>query len=335
VSALHGDVSRRMWHSLWPDRPVEQVPIGHVTNGVHVPTWIAPEMGELLDSHLGREWRLRPWEPEVWDGVASIPDSLLWAVHCLLKKRLIQFARESELSEFLRHHRRGSSVVVDELLDPDALTIGFARRFATYKRGDLVFRDLDRARRMFMAHDKPVQIIYSGKAHPQDYGGGEIIRRVIAAANDPVLGSHVTFIPNYGIDVAKYLVQGVDLWLNTPRRPREASGTSGQKVPLNGGINLSTVDGWWCEGYNGKNGWNIGDPNRTYPSEWEQDQQDHESLFRLLENEIVPLYYHRDPDGLPTRWIAMMKESLRSVGQAFSSHRMLRDYTIKYYWPTT
>ncbi|MBN1944583.1 MAG: alpha-glucan family phosphorylase [Bradymonadales bacterium] len=333
VSALHGDVSRRMWHSLWPNQEVDQVPIGHITNGVHIETWIASEMRELLDSHLGVEWRQKPWDPKVWERVESIPDSLLWAVHCLLKTRLVKYARESELNEYLRHHKRGA-LVVEHLLDPDALTIGFARRFATYKRGDLIFRDLDRARRLFTNPDRPVQILFSGKAHPQDFGGGEIIRRVVAAANDPMLGDHVTFIPNYGIEVARLLVQGVDVWLNTPRRPREASGTSGQKVPLNGGINISTVDGWWCEGFNGKNGWNIGDPHRSYSSEWDHDQQDHESLMRILEHEIIPLYYDRDADGLPKKWIAMMKESLRSVGQAFSSHRMVRDYATRYYWPT-
>jgi starch phosphorylase len=202
--------------------------------------------------------------------VDHIPDSLLWAVLGILKRRLITYARKSVVQQRMRHRQyRGLSM--DSVLDPDTLTIGFARRFATYKRGDLIFRDLERARRLFANASRPVQILFAGKAHPQDYGGGDVLQRVVEATYDPVLSGHVVFLPDYGIDVARHLVQGVDVWLNTPRRPREASGTSGQKVPLNGGINVSTIDGWWCEGYNGENGWNIGDDRADQGPEWEQE----------------------------------------------------------------
>jgi len=330
VSKLHGDVSRAMWNGLWPDRPRDEVPIGHITNGVHVPSWIAPEMAALLDSQLGDDWRKLPWEPSSWAGVDGIPDSLLWAVHNLLKERLLKFAWKKEISRTLRGTHRGRLEV--DPFDTDMLTIGFARRFATYKRGDLLFRDMERARQLLANRDRPVRILFAGKAHPQDWGGGDVLQRVIKASQDPVLARHVVFLQNYGIDVARYLVQGVDVWLNNPRRPREASGTSGQKVPLNGGINLSTVDGWWCEGYDGSNGWNIGD-ERHFGSQDEQDSFDYEALMSLLQHNIVPLYYDRDPDGLPRKWIAMMKRSLQSVACGFNSDRMVYEYATRYYWP--
>jgi starch phosphorylase len=331
VSDLHGQVTREMWRGLWPDRPVDDVPITHITNGVHIPTWMAPEMGEMLDSQLGESWRDAQWDPEVWEKVLDIPDSLFWAVHMQLKRRLIHFARARAVMTRIRQDRRVMSEL--ERLDPEALTIGFARRFATYKRGDLLFRDWERAKRLLANPDRPVQIFFAGKAHPQDIGGGEIIARIIKASRDPVLSNHVFFIPDYSIEVAKYLVRGVDLWLNTPRRPREASGTSGQKVPLNGGINASTVDGWWCEGFNGANGWNIGDTH-VFPSDWEQDQRDLEALYYMLESEIVPLFYDRDVDGIPRGWIGRMKESMRSIAWRFGSDRMVRDYVERLYWPS-
>jgi starch phosphorylase len=331
VSELHGRISRAMWQVLWPEKAVDDVPIRHITNGVHVPTWIAPEMGELFDSQMGDAWRRRPWDPASWEGVDHIPDSLLWAVLGILKRRLITYARKSVVQQRMRHRQyRGLSM--DSVLDPDTLTIGFARRFATYKRGDLIFRDLERARRLFANASRPVQILFAGKAHPQDYGGGDVLQRVVEATYDPVLSGHVVFLPDYGIDVARHLVQGVDVWLNTPRRPREASGTSGQKVPLNGGINVSTIDGWWCEGYNGENGWNIGDDRADQGPEWEQDQRDYDALFHVLENEIVPRYYDHDADGLPSRWLKVVKASIKSVGCHFNSLRMVRDY-VSLYWP--
>jgi starch phosphorylase len=330
VSELHGAVSRGMWHGLWPERPVEAVPIGHITNGVHIPTWMAPEMAALLDSQLGDVWRTRPWDPEAWAGVADIPDSLLWAVHLMLKQRLLSLAWRKEVSRRLRNAQRPRLDL--DVFDPDVLTIGFARRFATYKRGDLLFRDLDRARRVLASSERPVRILFSGKAHPQDPGGADVLQRVVEATRDPVLSRHVFFLQNYGMDVARYLVQGVDVWLNTPRRPREASGTSGQKVPLNGGVNASTVDGWWCEAYDGHNGWNIGD-QRDFHSDHDHDQADFEALYWVLEQRVLPMYYGRDPDGLPRQWIAIMKRSLATVAPRFNSHRMVREYAERMYWP--
>ena len=332
VSKLHGAVSRSMWAALWPDRPVEQVPIGHVTNGVHVPTWIAPEMADLLDSHLGDGWRRTPWEAAVWDGVDEIPDSVLWAVHQLLKRRLLEYSWEKVTARRLQRHVRGR-IPAMEVFNSEALTIGFARRFATYKRGDLLFKDIERARRVLGDPDRPIQLIFAGKAHPQDIGGGDVLQRVVLAGRDPVLRNNVMFLDNYGIDVARYLVQGVDVWLNNPRRPREASGTSGQKVPLNGGINASTVDGWWCEGYEGDNGWNIGD-ERDFSSHEEHDRADLEALYYILQQEIAPLYYRRDPDGIPRGWVKKMKSSLKSVARAFNSDRMILDYANQFYWPS-
>ena len=331
VSALHGEVSRSMWVGLWPGRKPEEVPIAHITNGVHIPTWIASEMADLLDSHLGSAWRERSWDESVWEGVDDIPDSVLWAVHCSLKRRLLEFAWRRTMGRRLQHDRPGRLEHL-EMFDTDALTIGFARRFATYKRGDILFRDLGRARALMANQQRPVQVLFAGKAHPQDFGGGAVLQRVVQAGHDEVLSRHVVFIENYGISVARYLVQGVDLWLNTPRRPREASGTSGQKVPLNGGINASTIDGWWCEGYDGENGWNIGD-TRTFGSQEEQDRVDYETLIALLENEIIPTYYDRDPDGVPRKWVKRMKASLKSVAPRFNSDRMVRDYARRYYWP--
>lgn len=333
VSQLHCDVSRKMWHCLWEERSQDDVPIRHVTNGVHISTWMAPEIGELLDAHIGKTWRTEPWKPEVWDGVEDIPDSLLWAVHLLLKRRLLDYAREQVVTEQIRNRqlRRRRELVV-RAQNADVLTVGFARRFATYKRGDLFFRDLERAKNILTSPDQPVRILFAGKAHPQDFGGGGIIQNIIRATRDHVLGPHVLFLPNYDMAVAKHLVQGVDVWLNTPRRPREASGTSGQKVPLNGGINVSTIDGWWPEGYDGNNGWNIGGTD-PFNSEWDQDEHDSADLYRLMETEIVPRYYDRCVDGLPRKWIKMMKTSLRTIAHAFSAKRMVRDYAHQLYWP--
>jgi glycogen phosphorylase len=331
VSELHGHVSRRMWHALWPGRALEEVPIGHITNGVHVPTWMALEMAELLDSQLGRGWRDRCWDEALWQRVREIPDSLLWAVHNLLKRRLVEFARQRVRHDLSLTPQKPFGLSSERILDPEWLTIGFARRFATYKRGDLLFRDMDRARRVLANPERPIQLLFAGKAHPQDFGGSEIIRNVIRASQDPVLRSHVVFLPDYGMNVAKYLVHGVDVWLNNPRRPREASGTSGMKGPLNGAINLSTVDGWWPEAYNGTNGWNIGD-DRHSDSEWEQDHRDQDALYWLLENQIAPLYYRRDTDGLPRKWLQFMKRSIETITPAFNSDRMVREYA-RLYWP--
>ena len=331
VSALHGEVSRTMWADLWPDKDPKDTPIGHITNGVHIPTWIASEMADLLDSHLGGDWRERSWDEAVWDGVDNIPDAVLWAVHCSLKKRLLEFAWRQTMARRLRVQRPGRLRGL-ELFDTDALTIGFARRFATYKRGDLLFRDMDRARSLLANPQRPVQILFAGKAHPHDWGGGSVLQRVVLAGRDDELSHHVVFLEDYGINVAQYLVQGVDLWLNTPRRPREASGTSGQKVPLNGGINASTIDGWWCEGYAGDNGWNIGD-TRAFGSQEEQDNADYHSLMNVLENEVIPAYYERDPNGVPRKWVKIMKASLKSVAPRFNSNRMVRDYAQGSYWP--
>lgn len=331
VSELHGAVSRGMWTDIWPGKGASEVPIGHVTNGVHIPTWMAGEIADILDAHLGDGWREKPWDPASWAEVDNIPNSILWAVHSLLKKRMLRFAWRQSMGRRLRQHTRGRFAEVDHF-DPEALTIGFARRFATYKRGALIFRDMDRARALLANAERPIQLLFAGKAHPQDFGGGDVLQQVVKASQDSVLRHHVVFLEDYGIGVARHLVQGVDVWLNNPRRPREASGTSGQKVPLNGGLNMSTVDGWWCEGYDGTNGWNVGQ-SVDYSSHGDHDAADYHSLMSVLEHEVAALYYDRDPDGIPRRWVQRMKASLRSVAPRFNSNRMVRDYARNYYWP--
>ncbi|MCS6844969.1 MAG: alpha-glucan family phosphorylase [Caldilineales bacterium] len=334
VAALHGEVSRDMWRWLWPDTPTDEVPITHITNGVHTLTWLSPEMQALLDRHLGADWLERCHEPAVLDRIYQIPDEEFWAATRAAKERLVQFVRRRARARALRHGE--SPEVLDEierLFSSDELLIGFARRFATYKRATLIFRDLERIRRIVHDPQRPVRMLFSGKAHPADDAGKAYIQQIVAIARSPEFWDKVGFIEDYDMAVARYLVQGVDLWLNNPRRPREASGTSGQKAAMNGIPNCSVLDGWWVEGYNGRNGWAIGEA-RNYMDEQTQDEADARSLYRLLENEIIPLYYDRGEDGIPHGWVQVAKEAMRSTLWDFSTARMVQEYTTRMYMPT-
>jgi glycogen phosphorylase len=333
VSALHGRVSRGMWADLWRGRGEEEVPIGHVTNGVHALSWLAPAMHDLYDRHLGPSWEGRLSEPEVWADVARIEDGELWETHQVLKARLRDFVRRRVARQCAR--RAESPGAVEEArqaLRPEVLTIGFARRFAAYKRSTLLLRDPGRLARLLNDPARPVQLIFAGKAHPHDEPGKQLLREVARLGADPRFAGRVVFVEDYDMDVARHLVQGVDVWLNTPRRPLEACGTSGQKVVLNGALNLSVPDGWWAEAYDGSNGFVIG-RGETHVSPEVQDARDAEALYRALENEVVPLYYDRDNDGLPRGWIARMKRAIRTLGWRFNSDRMVMDYVRRCYLP--
>lgn len=337
VSQLHGEVSRNMWHILYPYKTEEQVPIGSITNGVHAPTWTAPLMNDLYRQYLGTDWQERVTETATWEKVDGIPDEELWGCHQILKSSLITYTHQKvKQSRELRGEEKERIQAAENLLDPNILTLGFARRFSLYKRAYLLLSDPDRALRIFGNEERPVQIIFAGKAHPADEEGKRIIQRVMEWCKHPALQNRVAFIEDYDMYTGQKLVQGVDVWLNNPRRPLEASGTSGQKVCFNGGINFSVLDGWWREAYqadaNGKalNGWAIGEDAHTSDQAL-QDRIDSESLYQLLETEIVPLYYDRDAKGLPTRWIQMMKASIKTNAPVFNTHRMVKEYLEKVY----
>jgi starch phosphorylase len=334
VSELHGQVSRKMWQYLWPDRTVENVPITHVTNGVHTYTWLARRMRLLFDRYLGSDWFDHLDDPDVWDLVNNIPDEQLWAVRQHLKRKLVAYVREYARKRWVRGGWQPSQVVASGvLLDPYILTIGFARRFAPYKRANLVMRDVDRLRTILNRAEMPVQIIFAGKSHPDHEGGKLLIQEVYRAVKDYRSGGRLVFLEEYDMNLARYLVQGVDVWLNTPRRPNEASGTSGEKAAINGVLNFSVLDGWWREGYNGQNGWAIG-KDLDYDNQDAQDAADSEHLYDLLENEIVPLYYQlRSSDNLPAEWIARVKQAIRTIGPQFGTRRMLKDYVERMYLP--
>jgi starch phosphorylase len=333
VSCLHGRVSRKMWSCLWPWRQEEEAPIGHITNGVHVLSWLAPQMHALYDRHLGVGWPQRSADPEVWRGVDTVDDAELWESHLALKSRLIDFARRRAVRDAERRDDPPEVIrSLQQVLRPDALTIGFARRFATYKRANLILRDLNRLREMIVDPQRPVQFVFAGKAHPQDHPGKVVLQEIAELMDDPDLAGKLVFVEDYDINVARHLVQGVDVWLNNPRRPLEASGTSGQKVVLNGGLNLSILDGWWAEAYNGSNGFAIGD-GRTHASDDIQDARDAESLLHVLKHEVIPMFYERDRTGLPRAWIARMKNAIRTLGWRFNADRMVMDYVRHCYVP--
>ena len=313
VSALHGEVSRDMWKDLWPSRAVDEVPIGHVTNGVHAPSWMHPAVAELLDTYAPA-WR-QPAVTRAELDVSAIPDEAIWSLRNNLRGVLVERARR-ELGR--------------AWLSPDALTIGFARRFAPYKRGNLLFSDPERLERLLHHAETPIQLLFAGKAHPRDAAGQGIIRDVIKWTRDERFRGKVVFLADYDMGLARFLVQGVDVWLNNPRRPREASGTSGMKVPLNFGINLSVSDGWWPEAYDGTNGWVIGEA-RDYETPEEQDADDAESLYRLLEEQVVPSFYARDARGVPGAWVQLARRSLATCFGAFHTHRMVAEYAQDYY----
>jgi starch phosphorylase len=328
---MHGRVANTMWKPLLEQENLPR--IRHVTNGIHVPTWLGPEVMQLIRSRLGAA--LDGPEPPAGfaEAVEAIPGHELWTAHMTQKHRLIALTREKTLEQFARHGRPPSELRrVDEILDPAALTIGFARRFATYKRADLMLRDEPKLRELVRAQHRPVQLIFSGKAHPADRPGQDLIRRISQAALSAELRGRVIFLENYDFRVARHLVQGVDLWLNTPRRPLEASGTSGMKAAVNGVLNCSILDGWWCEGYDPSHGWVIGGAE-TAADEGEQDRRDTEALYRVLLEEVVPLFYARDEQGLPAAWIRRMKRAIASLAIRFGAARMVREYVEGYYLP--
>ena len=334
VSSLHGEVSREMWWSLYPGKPVDAVPIGHITNGVHVPSWLAPQMKRLYDRHLGVNWNFSgTGTGRKMDEVENIDDGELWETHLSLKSQMLDFVRRRAREQ---SDRRGESPEVllrlSKVLSPDALTIGFARRFATYKRANLLLADMQRLAAMVNDPKRPVQFLFAGKAHPHDEPGKRVLQQIAEMMHDTELGDKFVFVEDYDINVGRHLVQGVDVWLNNPRRPLEASGTSGQKVILNGGLNFSVLDGWWAEAYDGVNGFAIG-TGRIHSNHNVHDSRDGEDLYRVLHDDLIPLYYQRDKDGLPRGWIKRMKRTIRTLGWRFSADRMVMDYTQKCYIP--
>ena len=330
VSRRHGEESRRIWAPLWPDRPVERVPIGHVTNGVHIATWMANPLLTLFDSHVGPDWLGRVDEPGFWSKVLELDGAALWAVHNELKSHLMRSIREQARRRWADQWKEALHLVgAGTLLDQEALTIGFGRRFATYKRADLLFRDPDRLQRLLVDPWRPVQIVFAGKAHPADEPGKQILQRVYAHTREARFEGRIAFIEDYDMHVAHRLVQGVDLWLNVPRAPLEACGTSGMKAGLNGVPQLSTLDGWWSEGYDGSNGWAI---PLTQAGE-AGDAADAEQLYRLLEQGVIPLFYDRDAQGVPRGWVEKMKHAMHAAGERFTAQRMVRQYVTDYYEP--
>jgi starch phosphorylase len=333
VSALHGEVSRGMWTGLYPGRPEDAVPIGHITNGVHVPTWLAPQMYRLYDRHLGTDWDEHRDDARIWEGIEDIDDAELWEAHLSLKSQLLEFVRRRAVEQADRRHE--SPEILQRLtraLSPDALTVGFARRFATYKRANLILADIEKLASMVNDPKRPVQFVFAGKAHPRDDPGKRVLQQIAGLMRDRQFADRFVFVEDYDIDVGRYFVQGVDVWLNNPRRPLEASGTSGQKVVLNGGLNLSILDGWWAEAYDGLNGFAVGG-GRTHSNVHLHDARDGQDLYRVLRDEVIPLYYLRDPDGLPRGWIKRMKRTIRTLGWRFNANRMVMDYTRKCYIP--
>ncbi len=333
VSELHGTVSRRMWRNLWPDIPESEIPIQHVTNGIHTQSWFSTEIAALYDTYLGQNWLDDPVNPAIWEKVDEIPEDELWACRMKLKRRLVEFARQQLREQLISRGAQAQEVIeADDVLDPEALTIGFARRFATYKRATLLFRDIERLKRILTNSQRPVQFVFAGKAHPNDNHGKELIRQIVQISRLPEFKRRIVFLQDYNIQVARYILQGVDVWLNTPRRPLEASGTSGMKGPVSGVINFSILDGWWCEAYNGANGWAIGG-GEEYSDHAYQDTVEGEALYDTLEQDIAPLYYDRDGYGLPRRWIERMKASIRTVCPRFNTNRMVEEYIEKFYLP--
>ncbi len=333
VSKLHGKASRKMWHVLWPKVKEEDVPITYVTNGIHVPTWVASEMGQLYIKYLGEDWVERQDDPELWKRVMDIPDEEIWTARQILKRRLkgamLGWAQQRWSESEVQPQQ---VLAMGALLHPEVLTVGFVRRFAEYKRPALIFRDIERLKRIVKDRWQPIQIVFAGKSHPADFPSKCLLQHVYRLATDRDFQGRIAFIEDYDMDRARYLVQGVDVWLNVPRRLNEASGTSGMKAALNGVPHLSVRDGWWYEGYNKANGWAIGDGPKTYSPE-EEDRMDAEALYKLLEEELVPLYYDRDRGGVPHGWVSIIKETIRTIVPRFCARRMMKDYTEQLYVP--
>jgi starch phosphorylase len=330
VSKLHSHVARGMWQWLYPGKDRDDVPIASISNGIHTASWLAPEIRQTYDSYLGSDWSSHLDDPDRWEKIREVPDEVIWSVRRRLKHHLIGFVRERVRQ---RAHRLGITPTVWPVLDEDALTIGFARRFASYKRATLIFRDLERLKSLLNTPGHAVQFVFAGKAHPADDAGKQRIQDIYQTALQPGIAGRVVFLEEYDIAMGRELVKGVDLWLNTPRRPYEASGTSGQKACLNGVPNVSILDGWWPESYNGRNGWAIGE-EREFDDPDEQDAYDARSLYELLEQEIIPLFYdQRDSSDVPTGWVQVCKEAIMTVAPHFSTRRMLKDYINQFYLP--
>lgn len=332
VSRKHGEVSRALWQKLFPEKKLEEIPITHITNGVHAPTWVSPMLRFLLEKHVGQEWDVKLRDPNAWaEAVVNIPDDEFWKAHVQLKERLIAFIRQRSTQSRITAGERADYIeAANTMFDPEALTIGFARRVAGYKRWNLLLSDPQRLLRLINNEERPVQFVFAGKAHPQDEGSKLVLQQLAQWKYDPAVRQRAVFLEDYDQEIARQLVQSVDVWLNVPRRPLEASGTSGEKVAINGGLNLSILDGWWLEGYDGTNGFAIGNGNDS--GEVAQiDAQDAESLYRTLELEVVPLFYHREEDGLPRPWIAMMKRAIQTLAPKYNSDRMVEEYARKIY----
>jgi len=323
VSKKHGEVARRMWQALWPDKKEEETPIDSITNGIHVPTWVEPKVELLFNKYLGPNWLADHDNPVIWELIDDIPDEELWQTHYWLKIKLINFIREQVRQRWIENRMNPINVITGgTLLDPLTLTIGFARRFATYKRADLIFHNLSRLKNLLNNRWKPLQIIFAGKAHPADDEGKRILQRIFNFAHDPGLGGRIAFVENYDEQLAQYMVHGVDVWLNNPLPPLEACGTSGMKASLNGVPHLSILDGWWIEGFNGKNGWAFTGSG---------DDNDAEAIYSILEKDVIPLYYKLGDDGIPHEWVKVMKEAIKSTTPLFSSRRMAKEYARKFY----
>jgi glycogen phosphorylase len=335
VSRKHGEVSRALWQRLFPEAGVDDVPITYVTNGVHTPTWVAPLIRTLLEKYVGEDWAtVCTHERERWQaGIESIPNEELWRAHRLLKQRLVAFVRHRSLHARLqRNESRDYTEAARILFDPEALTIGFARRVAGYKRWSLLLTDPDRLQRIMLEEERPVQFVFAGKAHPQDQGAKLILQQLARWKYHPLIMHRAVFLQDYDQEIARHLVQSVDVWLNVPRKPQEASGTSGEKVAMNGGLNLSVLDGWWMEGYDGTNGWAIGDASASDDSLETVDAKDAEALYRVLEQEVIPLYYERqEAADYSHRWLTMMKRSLETLAPVFNSDRMVEEYAERIY----
>lgn len=333
VSKLHGEVSRKLFGNVWPNTATDEVPITHVTNGVHTCTWLAPNLKQLYNAYMRPFWQEKIHEIETWNDIDNIPDEELWKTHQEQKQKLINVIRENVK---IQKNRNGDSVEeindINKLLDPNALTIGFARRFATYKRADLIFRDLEHITKLLNDPQRPVQLVFAGKPHPADIQGQDLVKKIYNISKMPQFKNKVVILENYNMHVARYLISGVDVWLNNPRRPLEASGTSGEKAGLNGVINFSILDGWWYEGYDKTNGWSIGD-DTEYTNYELQDNADSQSIYNVLEAEVIPTYYNKNSNGYSTKWVQMMKNSIRTVGGNYNTSRMLCDYLEKLYVP--
>jgi starch phosphorylase len=319
-----------MWHGLWPHLPEDRIPIGHITNGVHMATWLSRPMAALYGRYLKGDWTRHLDDPRTWRAIDQVDEEEFWEQHQILKTGLIDFVRRRLRAQ--QSARGQDTPTAGEPLDPSALTMGFARRFALYKRANLLLSDLDRLDRLVNHPTKPVQVIYAGKAHPHDEQAKQLIQAVFRITQDPRFRNRIVFLENHDINMARHLAQGVDLWLNTPRRPNEASGTSGQKTVFNGGLNLSTLDGWWAQAYDGANGFAIGHGGE-HADPAHQDQGDAQSLFDILEQEVISLFYDRDQDGLPRGWIARQKNAIRTLAWRFCARRMVMDYTLQCYVP--